>query len=72
MTKTSRSARKANRTRRAREAFRKAYPETADIAEDLLRGATPADFWDVHGAAAVLANLHRPGRYAVMAEACNF
>lgn len=63
------AARKANATRKARKEFRKTYPETAHIAEMLLKGTTgTCDSKE----AAVLANLNRKGKYRDMALACNF
>lgn len=76
-TRRCKAAQKAANTARARREFRNAYPETADIAEDLLKGYSTSEVADdfeieVTSVAAVLANLNRDGNFADMAEACNF
>jgi len=67
----SEAARKANVTRRARKEFGSRYPETAWIAERILKdGECYAVELTVE--AAVRANLNRSGTYQDMALACNF
>jgi hypothetical protein len=76
-TRRKRAAKKAVATRRARNLFRKTYPDTALIAEELLTGYDVEDIaWDndvsVRTVAAVKANLNRVGPFSDLAAACNF
>ena len=68
---------KANKTRKARNEFRKLYPETYNIAEDILTGTDTEDImWmyevSLGTVAAIKANLNRPGPYSELARQCNF
>jgi hypothetical protein len=71
------AASRANQTRRTRDTFRRDYPETAFIAEDILSGHDTETVLELNDAtagtvAAVKANLSRESRYSDLAHACNF
>lgn len=80
MANRSNAARKANETRAARKAFYAKYPETAYIAETVLREEsgnwrnfrTRGQLSSRARVAAVKANLNRFGNYALMAAYCNW
>jgi hypothetical protein len=72
-------AQRAANTRRNRKNFRESYPDTCNIAEDILtdNGMTTEDIADqnfttIQSVAAVKANLTRWGTYGDMAYDCNF
>ena len=69
-------AQKAAATRKARRAFFDAYPDTAEVARDYMKGVDDEDIMYTYciaktELAAVKANLHRYSVYAEIAEACN-
>ena len=75
--KRSMAAVKANQTRKARKQFSAKYPQTAEMAEDLMRGHSTrdvAEWFDVSvgTVAAVKANLNREGEFALMAFQCKY
>lgn len=80
MGKTNKAAKKANQTRAARRAFYRKYPETAAVAEEILRyesrnyrnWTTTAGYVTSARCAAIKANLNREGQYQDMALACNW
>lgn len=77
MSTRSEAAVRANATRRARREFAERYPETAEIARDVLQGFNTADIAWVNDiptttVAAVKANLNRYGHYSYLAGLCNY